>query len=189
MSCKSSTTKANNLLRQYATVIQNGNFQPAILTLSYIYQLNEVSQCFRVKGTEKWPYRSFEQILFDHGRFFKLSHSAGLKRTDIGNRFRYASNQQSSEIIYCEGIILKPDGLAFEHAWNLSVNTGEIVDAYFDASCYFGIPLTKDFVCKYNRGLGIFSPDELSNGIDLLELGLPQNAIWKKDGIPKKDNP
>ncbi len=174
MTCRKSTCKANALLRQYGAVIPNPDFQPAIELLGYILKIDDYSKYLQARGTEDWKYHSFESLLLDFGRFFKPSQTVEHLRTDLANRFRYVASQQSEKHIYAEGIVLKPDGVAFEHAWVMDKGSGLITDVYFKGLAYFGIPFKREFVSQMNCGYGIFSAE--SNNIDLLVSGIPKGA-------------
>jgi hypothetical protein len=186
MSCKQSSSKANDLLRQYATVILAPNafpselayksqFNPAIDLLKRLIALEDIGDGIPLKGIEDWRYHCFETILLEFGQFFRIGNRINLKSSNIDQRFRYAADQQSANKIYVEGMVLRSDDSLFEHAWIYDMIKGTVVDEIFNAKIYFGIPFTRDFVEAWNKGFGIFSPE---TSIELLTQGIPSDAIW-----------
>lgn len=181
MSCKKKTCKANALLKIYGATINNSDFTPAKSLLGYILKIDNLLQTVREIYPNDQRYYTFEEMLLDIGQFFEPGISAKKYRQDISNRFRYAAHQQSEENIYVEGICLKQDGKAVEHAWILNIKSGKMSDVFFHGQAYFGIPLNHHFVDEWNNGYGVFS--EKTNGADLLVRGLPGDAIYKPNKV------
>mgnify|MGYP000898990845 CR=1 FL=1 len=174
MNCQKSTCKANELLKEYAGICINNNFQPAISLLSYLLQIEDIAQNLPIKGLSKWRFKSFESLLLASGQFFGVENTAQKPRIEIGKRFEYTAQQQSPTKIYCEGVVLLPDAKVFEHAWLMDTKTGKAIDPFFNGLSYFGIPLMPQFVHQWNRGNGIISAEHGS--VELLVEGLPVGA-------------
>jgi hypothetical protein len=176
-SCKSQTKHLKSILTQYG-VSNPSDFAPATSILRYMLMLSDIGDSIPLLRDLR--YRCFEQILLDYGRFYP-PHEINRRelKSTLSNRFSFTASNQSDTQIYCEGYVLKNDGMPMETAWLFDSKNGIVIDYFFsDPKIYFGIPFKPGFVKRWNMtGRGIFSPE---SGYALLKTEFPvDQAIWR----------
>ncbi|MFD7961192.1 hypothetical protein ACFV5J_10335 [Streptomyces zaomyceticus] len=140
-------------------------------------------------GDETWAFRSFADLVAEHGSFFAPAPWPADVSASPGQCFAAASHW-SDEVgwLYVEGFVLVPSAApftVFEHAWCLT-DEGKVADPALPdhtASGYLGIPLTYDFRCEQQRirqtnAVFVSDPVNPLAGVNeqILKTGLPPCA-------------
>ncbi|WP_146051047.1 hypothetical protein [Streptomyces noursei] len=141
-------------------------------------------------GDSSWAYRSFADLVAEHGVFYSPASWPLSDEQQPGRCFKAAREcSERTAWTYAEGFVLAPSAapfIVFEHAWCLT-GDGRVADPSLPdgmAEGYLGIPLSGKF-CREQRGLratdAVFASDPSNplTGINdyILRVGLPQHAV------------
>ncbi|MGW2657026.1 hypothetical protein ACWC1D_25640 [Streptomyces sp. NPDC001478] len=155
-------------------------------------------------GDETWAYRSFADMVAEHGSFFAPAPWPMRHPQTPGRCFAAASEwSDRTGWAYAEGYVLVPSAVpftVFEHAWCLT-DEGKVADPALPdglASGYLGIPITGKFRCEQQRSRNtkaVFVSDPINPlaGVNekIFLTGLPPWALATgvtTDGVEGKRN-
>ncbi|MET9122271.1 hypothetical protein [Streptomyces sp. NPDC004528] len=141
-------------------------------------------------GDMSWSYRSFADLVADHGRFYRPAPWSMTDPHQPGHCFRAAREwADRTGWTYVEGFALVPSAPPFtviEHAWCLT-HEGYIADPALPdgtATGYLGVPLDAAFRRGQQRSRGtdavfVSDPSNPLAGINeqILRSGLPEHAL------------
>ncbi|MGW1976515.1 hypothetical protein [Streptomyces sp. NPDC001889] len=144
-------------------------------------------------GDESWAYRSFADLVAEHGSFFSPAPwPAAEAHPKAGGRCFAAASEWSDRTgwTYAEGYAIVPSEVdpfpVFEHAWCLT-GEGEVADPALPdgmATGYFGIPVSERFrrEQQHSRATKAVFTQDPSNplaGVNKLifRTGLPRHAL------------
>ncbi|MER7805378.1 hypothetical protein ABTX71_34300 [Streptomyces parvulus] len=141
-------------------------------------------------GETSWVYRSFADLLADHGHYQAPAPWVHGGKQRPGRCFETASRWAEQEgWLYVEGLAYAPSAApfsCFEHAWCLTAD-GLVADPSLPdgvATGYLGVPLTRAFRRQQQAARGtsaVLVSDPVNpfagNNDRVLRTGLPEHAL------------